>query len=96
MGDLRFVSWKEIFLKTTEASDPNKLAQLVAETDLAIFHRQQKRYSCPEHLEELSAMNVASEALRVMKRSLVQPSVLRTLSTDRIRFARFFRSSKIA
>ena len=76
MSDLRFVSWKEVFQEAMEETDRDRLAMLVAEADLAIFHRQQKLYACPQHREELSAMNVASEALGVAKRALVQATAL--------------------
>jgi hypothetical protein len=67
MSELKFVSWKEIFQKAIEETDCDKRAQLVQQADLAIFHRQQQLFNCERHREELSAMNVATEALRVIK-----------------------------
>jgi hypothetical protein len=67
MAELKFVSWKEIFQKAIEETDRDKRAQLVQQADLAIFHRQQQLYNCDRFREELSAMNAATEALRVMK-----------------------------
>jgi hypothetical protein len=67
MSDLKFVSWKEIFQKAMEETDRDKQAQLVRQADLAIFHRHQKLYSCIQHREELTALNAATEALRVVK-----------------------------
>jgi hypothetical protein len=67
MSELKFVSWKEIFQKAIEETDRDKRAQLVQQSDLAIFHRQQQLYNCDRYREELSAMNAATEALRVMK-----------------------------
>jgi hypothetical protein len=67
MSELKFVSWKEIFQKAIEETDRDKRAQLVQRADLAIFHRQQQLYNCDRYHEELSAMNAATEALRVMK-----------------------------
>ena len=88
MGDLRFVAWKEIFQKAMEETDRDKLANLVAEADLAIFHRQQQLYACPHHQEELSAMSVASQALSVVKRTLTRPAVLTSSNANRLRYVR--------
>jgi hypothetical protein len=67
MSELKFVSWKEIFQKAIEESDRDKRAQLVQQADFAIFHRHQRLYNCDRHREELSAMNAATEALRVIR-----------------------------
>jgi hypothetical protein len=67
MSELKFVSWKEIFQKAIEETDRDKQAQLVQQADLAIFHRQQQLFNCERHREELSALNAATEALRVIK-----------------------------
>jgi|GEM_PF-4794539 hypothetical protein len=72
MTDLKFVSWKEIFQKAVEEIDPQKQGQLVQQADLAIFHRQQKLYNCVQHREELSALNAATEALRLIKQTARQ------------------------
>ena len=69
MSDLKFVSWKEIFQKAVQESDREKQNLLVQQADLAIFHRQQKLFNCAQHREELSALNTATEALRVIKHS---------------------------
>lgn len=79
-----------------EETDRDKLAKLVAEADLAIFHRQQKLYACPRHQEELSAMRVASEALSAVKRTLARPAVLPSSNADRLRDAWFVRHQKTA
>jgi hypothetical protein len=96
MNDLRLVSWKEVFQKAIEETDRDRLAALVAEADLAIFHRQQKLYACPQHREELSAMNVASEALSAVKRTLTRPGALTSSSAERLRSAQFVRHQKTA
>jgi hypothetical protein len=96
MSDLKFVSWKEIFLKTLDETDREKLARLVPEAELAIFERQQKLYSCPQHSEELSAMCVASEALRVVKHRIFKPRVLESPKGNSARFANFVRRSGTA
>jgi hypothetical protein len=70
MSDLQFVSWKEVFLKALDEKDRNKAAQLLHEADLAIFRRQQELDDSPLHREELSAIAVAIEALRVTRRAL--------------------------
>ena len=69
MSDLKFVSWKEIFQKAVAETDREKQIFLVQQADLAIFHRQQHLYNCTQHRKELKAMNVATEALRVIKHS---------------------------
>jgi len=92
MTDLKFVSWKEIFLKAVDESDPEKLARLLPEAELAIFTRQQELYNCPQHSEELNAMCIASEALRVIKHRFIKPTVI----GNRARFANFVRRSRTA
>jgi len=49
MADLKFVSWKEIFLKALDESDRDKAAQLVHEADLAIYKRQRELGDSPLH-----------------------------------------------
>ena len=70
MRDLKLVSWKEIFERALYESDPAKAAQLIHEADVAIYHRRQQLRDSAEHREELSAMSVAMEALRVTRRKL--------------------------
>jgi hypothetical protein len=94
MTDLKSVSWKEILLKTLDETDPEKLAQLVPEAELAIFKRQQKLYNCPQHKEELNTMCIASEALRVVKHRITKPVVLASSKGNGARFANFVRSSR--
>jgi hypothetical protein len=67
VSELKFVSWKEIFQKAIEETDRDKRAQLVQQADRAIFHRQQQLFNCDRHREELSALNAATEELRVVK-----------------------------
>jgi hypothetical protein len=94
--DLKFVSWKEIFLKIMDETDPDRLARLVPDAELGIFTRQQKLYNCPQHSEELSAMFVASEALRVVKHRITKPRVLESSKGNGARFANFVRRSRTA
>ena len=96
MSDIKFVSWKEIFLKTLDETDPDKLARLVPEAELAMFKRQLKLHICPQHSEELSTMAVASEALRVVKRKIIKPIVPASSTGNRERFANFVRRSGTA
>jgi hypothetical protein len=70
MSDLQFVSWKEAFLKAMEEKDTNKSAELLHQADLAIFRREQELDNSPLHREELSAIAVAIEALRVSRHAL--------------------------
>jgi hypothetical protein len=96
MSDLKLVSWKEIFLKTMEEKDFEKLAQLVPEAELAIFQRQQKLYNCAQHREELRTMSVVSEALRTIKHRITKPGILGSSKGNPARFAKFVRRSGAA
>ena len=71
MSDLQFVSWKEVFLKAMEEKDTNKAAELLHQADLAVFRREQELDNSPLHREELSAIAVAIEALRVSRHALM-------------------------
>jgi len=70
MSDLHFASWKEVFVKAIEEKDRNKAAQLLHQADQAIFRRQQELGNSSLHGEELSAIAVAIEALRVSRHEL--------------------------
>jgi hypothetical protein len=70
LSDLKFVSRKEILLKTLDETDPEKLARLVPEAGLAMFKRRQELADSPQNSAELSTMPVAPEALRVVKRRI--------------------------
>jgi hypothetical protein len=96
MSDIKFVSWKEILLKTLDETDPEKLAQLVPEVELAMFKRQHELNNSPQHGEELSTMPIASEALRVVKRRITKPVVLSSPTGNATRFANFVRRSGTA
>jgi hypothetical protein len=94
--DLKLVSWKEVFLKILDEKDPEKLARLVPEADLAMFKRRQELSDSPQNSEELSTMSVASEALRVVKRGITKPVVLPSSRGNPARFANFVRRSRTA
>jgi hypothetical protein len=96
MSDIKFVSWKEILLKTLGETDPEKLAQLVPEAELAMFKRQQQLSQSPQHSEELSAMPIASEALRVIKRRITKTVAPGSSTGNAARFANFVRRSGTA
>ncbi len=70
MSDLQFASWKEVFIKAMDEKDRNKAVQLLHQADEAIFRRQQELDDSPLHREELSAIAVAIEALRVSRHAL--------------------------
>jgi hypothetical protein len=70
MSDLRFASWKEVFLMAMDEKDRNKAAQLLHQADQAIFRRQQELGNSSLHREELSDIAVAIEALRVSRHAL--------------------------
>jgi hypothetical protein len=93
MSDIKFVSWEEIFLKTMVESDPEKLARLVPEVELAMFKRELELRDSLQNSEELSTMCVAFEALRVLKRRITRPRVLESSKDGPARFANFVRSS---
>jgi hypothetical protein len=96
MSDIKFVSWEEIVLKTLDETDPEKLAQLVPEAELAMFKREVELYNCLQDNEELSTMSVASEALRVVKRRITTPVVLASSAGGGARSANFVRRSGTA
>jgi hypothetical protein len=74
--DIKFVSWEEIFLKMIVEPDPEKLAKLMPEVELAMFKRELELYDCSRPSEEWSTMCVAFEALRVVKRRVTKPRLL--------------------
>jgi hypothetical protein len=76
MSDVKFVSWEEIFLKAVDETDPEKLAQLVPEAELAMSERILELHNSIQRSEELSTMSIASEALRVVKRRITKPRLL--------------------
>jgi hypothetical protein len=96
MGDIKLVSWEEIFLKTMNETDPEKLAQLVPEAELAMFKRELELKNCAQKTEEMSTMCVASEALRVVKRRITKPGVLGLSKGNAARFANFVRRAGAA
>ena len=96
MSELKFVSWKEILLKTLDETDPEKLAQLVPEAELAMFKRELELRDSPQNSEELSTMCVASEALRVVKRRTIKAGVLASSTRNGARFADSVRRSRSA
>jgi hypothetical protein len=96
VSDANFVSWKEILMTTLDETDPEKLARLVPEAELAIFTRQHELIDSPQNSEELSTMCVASEALRVVKRRIIKPAVRASSTGNAARFANFVRRSGIA
>jgi hypothetical protein len=96
LSDLKFVSWKEVLLKTLDETDPEKLARLVPEAELAMFKRRQELPDSPQNSEELSTMAVASEALRVVKRRIMTRPVLGPSKDDYARFVNSVRRSKTA
>jgi hypothetical protein len=96
MRDNKSISWEEIFLKTMEEKDSEILAQLVPQAESAIFERQRELDNCAQHSEELSAMCVASEALRVVKHSNTTPKDQEPSMGNAARFAKFARRSGTA
>jgi hypothetical protein len=96
LSDLKFVSWKEILLKALDERDPEELAQLVPEAELAMFKRRQELHESPQNSEELSTMSVASEALRVVKSRIIKAVVLGPAKGDDARSVNSVRRSDTA
>jgi hypothetical protein len=94
MTDLKFVSWEEIFLRIVEETDPEELARLVPDLELAMFKRELELRDNPQNSEELSTMCVASEALRVVKCRIIKPGVLVPSTGNGARFANSVRCSE--
>jgi hypothetical protein len=61
MSDIKLVLWEEIFLKTLNETDPEKLAQLLPKVELVMFRREPELYDCSPPSEELSTMCVATK-----------------------------------
>jgi hypothetical protein len=96
VGDIKFVRWEEIFLETMNETDPQKLAQLVPEAELAMFKRELELHNSPQQTEELSTMSIAFEALRIVKRMITKPRVLGPSKGNPARFANFARRAGAA
>jgi len=95
MSDIKLVSWEEIFLKTVNETDPEKLAQLLPEPELAMLKRELELYDCSQHREELNAMRVAFGALGVAKHEITKQRVGPSKG-NAARFAKFARRSQTA
>ena len=61
------VDWKEIFMRTANESNREKLTSLVREAELAILRRREELWPSPDSREELSTMAVAMAALRSIR-----------------------------
>jgi hypothetical protein len=96
MSDIKLVLWEEIFLKTLNETNPQKLAQLVPKVELAMFKRELELYDCSPPREELSTLCVAYEALRVLRHRIARPRVLESSKANPARFANFVRRSATA
>jgi len=94
--DLKFVSWEEVFLKTMNETDPQKLAQLVPKAELAMFKRELELHNSPQQTEEMSTMSIAFEALRIVKRMITKQRVVGPPKGNPARFANFARRAGAA
>jgi hypothetical protein len=83
-------------LKALDETDPEKLARLVPEAELAMFKRRQELDDSPENSEELSTMPVASESLRVVERRIIKRAALGASNGDDARFEDSVRCSETA
>jgi len=93
VSDIKLEFWEEIFLKTTNETDPLKLAQPVPEAELAMFKRELDLYNRPQNSEEQSTLCIASEALRVVGQRITKPGFLGPSKGNPARFANFVRRS---
>jgi hypothetical protein len=96
MSDIKLGLWEEIFLRTVNETDPQKLAQLVPRVELAMFKRELELQDCYPPSEELSTLCVAYEALRVLRRRIARPRAFESSMGDPARFASFVRRSGAA
>jgi len=62
--------WKKIFQEALVEVNPEKLKEKIAESEVAISQRLQALDSAPDGVEELRALQDASNALLVLKREL--------------------------
>ena len=64
--------WKEVFQEALVEVNPEKLKEKIAESEAAIFQRLQVLQSGPGNVQELRALQDASNALLVLKREVLK------------------------
>lgn len=64
--------WKEVFQEALVEVNPERLKEKIAESEAAIFQRLQVLQSGPANVQELRALQDASNALLVLKREVLK------------------------
>lgn len=64
--------WKKIFQEALVEVNPDRLKEKLAEAEAAIFQRLQALQPGGAHVEELRALQDASNALLVLKREVLK------------------------
>jgi hypothetical protein len=66
------LEWQKIFQQALVEVNPEKLKEKIAESEAAIFHRLQALQPASDNVEELRALQDASNALLVLKREVLK------------------------
>jgi GH35 family endo-1,4-beta-xylanase len=66
------LEWKKMFQEALVEVNPEKLKEKIAESEAAIFQRLQALQPASDNVEELRALQDASNALLVLKREVLK------------------------
>lgn len=66
------LEWKKMFQEALVEVNPEKLKEKIAESEAAIFQRLQALQPTSDNVEELRALQDASNALLVLKREVLK------------------------
>lgn len=64
--------WTKIFQEALVEVNPERLKEKIVESEAAIFQRLQALQSAPDNVEELRALQDASNTLLVLKREVLK------------------------
>ena len=67
MVEITATSWKEVYEKTRQETDKQKLGELVLAAEAAIFRRYQEIAPSPNHHDERHSMKEATDYLLALK-----------------------------
>jgi hypothetical protein len=67
MPNLRPVFWQEAFIRAVDEPDPETLARLIHDAELAIFRRWQQLADPNDYRDEIRAMDLATLAMDAIK-----------------------------
>ena len=67
MVEISATSWKEVYEKTRQETDKQKLGELVLAAEAAIFRRYQEIAPSPNHHDECRSMKEATDYLLALK-----------------------------